>query len=146
MGTITIDSGAMRTEPKTGLTTMERYMIRRFHPVSIFFDCVGLIWFVYFLWQHNWVAAAAVAVVERLASMAIVRGADVTALAGTKLGQLARLHLHPMNLMIQLVGLVGVVWGLWQHETLGILGGLSVVFLGHTFGWPRVDRAFSLNA
>ena len=66
--------------------------------------------------------AVAVAVAERLACIAIVRGADVTALAGTKLGQLALLHLHPMNLMIQLVGLVGVVWGLWQHESLGILG------------------------
>lgn len=128
-----------------GRSWIERYTLRRFHPVSIFFDFVGVTWFVFFLWQHNWQAAIAVAVAERIAAALIVRNADVEALAGTMLGKLGLLHLHPVNATIQILGAVTAAYGVWQHGGLVILAGLSLVFLGHTFGWPKVDRAFTLG-
>lgn len=124
---------------------LERLILRRFHPISILFDTTGVIWVTYFLWQNNWQYALAVIVVERLLAVSIVRRTDLKAMAATPLGKLALLHLHPLNLVVQIVGAAATVWALWTHSTLFILAGLSVLILGHSFGWSQVNPSFSLQ-
>jgi hypothetical protein len=66
-------------------------------------------------------------------------------LSETSMGKIGLLHLHPMNLAIRLVGAVILLYGIWQRSLDLTLGGVSVIFLGHTFGWAKVDPRFARN-
>lgn len=138
-------TGFGRVSEHSEFTFFERMILRRFHPISLFFDMTGLIWVTYFLWQNQWQNALIVIVAERLLATSIVWRIDLKAMAETSLGKLGLLHLHPINLMVQIVGAAGTVWALWTHSTLYILAGLSVIILGHTFGWSEVNPSFSLR-
>jgi hypothetical protein len=63
----------------------------------------------------------------------------VRVLAQTVLGRLGLLHLEGSNLILQVAGLVVLLYGLWSHEVRMLLAGISVILLGHTQGWSRVD-------
>jgi hypothetical protein len=123
----------------------ERYILARTHPASLFLGSAGLIWEVYFLWSGNWMAALAILISERIVSTLIGWRSNPQAVAETTLGKIAILHLHPVNLVVQLCGLVVSVAGVWLHETQLILGGVSLILVGHVFGWGRVDYRFSLD-
>lgn len=125
---------------------LERMILRRFHPVSLLFDVVGFIWVTYFLWENQWQNALVVVLAERLLAATIVWRVDWEGMAETSLGKLALLHLHPLNLMVQIAGAAVIVWALWNHSTLYLLAGLSILALGHAFGWSGVNEHFSLKA
>jgi len=127
--------------PTTKITGFRRYMVLRAHPISIFWDAATLIWVVYFLWQHWWAYAALLLVVERGFTWIMTQAVDSDALGKTVLGKMALLHLHPVNLTLQLCGVAVAFWGIWAHETIPILSGISLIFLGHTFGWGQVHKA-----
>jgi xanthine/uracil permease len=48
-----------------------------------------------------------------------------------------------MNMSLQMLGLIPVVYGIWAHVPELILLGISLVFAGHTFGWSEVDGRFT---
>lgn len=126
-------------------TFMEKYVLRASHPRSLFIDVVGRMWAVYFLWDQNWRAALAIFLIFRLVSFAAVWNINIKNFADTLLGKIGLLHIHPINLATQLAGSVILLYGVWQHSTDLILGGTSLVFLGHLFGWSNVDYRFSDN-
>lgn len=117
----------------------ERLILRRFHPRSVFIDTVGLVWFTFYFWSHDWQAALAVAVITRLVAFLSVMNINTDLFAETVLGKVALLHLNPFNFIIQLTGTIILLVGLWDHTTEVILGGVSVILLGHVFGWAKVD-------
>ncbi|MGZ3710274.1 MAG: hypothetical protein ACXWQO_19100 [Bdellovibrionota bacterium] len=116
----------------------QQYAIRRFHPRRILMDAASLPWVVYFLWLHNWASALIIGLAAAVIGVLATNTVDAEKYSRTILGRLALLHLHPTNLIVQAVGLVAMVWALWTHSTLGILGALSVIFLGHMVGWDDV--------
>ncbi|MGZ3742647.1 MAG: hypothetical protein ACXWRE_01935 [Pseudobdellovibrionaceae bacterium] len=116
-----------------------RYALRRFHPKSIFVDIVAMIWFTYFFWNHEWKSAVAVVIIGRVVALLLTMKIDTQAFAETFLGKMALLHLNIANMLIQIFGIIITFYGLWQHSTEFILGGVSVIFLGHLFGWEEVD-------
>lgn len=120
----------------------KRYFIRRFHPRSIFVDVAAGIWFVYFFWHHDWVSAVAIVIIGRVASMLLTMRVDTDAFVETFLGKMALLHLNPANMIIQIIGLVVALYGVWVRSTEAILAGSSLVFLGHIFGWGKVDPRY----
>lgn len=122
------------------LNLIESLAVRRSHPRSLFINSVGALWMVYFLVQQDWVMALSVLVFFRALAYVSVWKCDPQLLAQTTLGKIALLHLHPVNLVVQVAGVIPFVYGLWQRNTELILGGFSVVLLGHSFGWSRVDR------
>lgn len=122
-----------------GLSWLQRSFLRRFHPRSIFMDVVGFIWFTYFFWIHDWKSAIAIVIVERIIAFFSVAHVDVEAFSDTSLGRIGLLHLHPANFAIQIFGSIILLYGIWQHATEVILGGVSLIFLGHIFGWAKVD-------
>jgi len=79
--------------------------------------------------------------VERGFTWIMTQAVNSDALAKTALGKMALLHLHPVNLSLQLAGVAVAVWGIWAHETIPILSGTSLILLGHTFGWGHIHRA-----
>lgn len=120
----------------------KKYFLRRFHPRSIFIDIVGFIWFTYYFWNHDWKAAIAIVIVERIIASFSVANIDFKRFSETALGKIGMLHLHPANFAIQLFGAIILLYGIWQHNTEVILGGVSLVFLGHVFGWSKVDPRY----
>lgn len=131
---------------RAGFSWLERMALKRLHPVSIFIDVVAWIWGVYLLAMHNWSAALTIIILARLAALIVVRGLDLQSMADTTLGKIALLHLHPVNMIMQIVGALALLWGVWIQMTVTILTGISLIFLGHVFGWSKVDSRYSLQA
>lgn len=119
------------------LTPLQKYMVRRFHPRRIFIDMAALPWSIYFLWQHDWPLALAVAVVGGILGLVATADIDAERYSRTLMGKMAFLHLEPANVVVQLIGIAGAVWAIWAHSATGILGSLSVIFLGHLAGWDE---------
>ena len=127
------------------LDGIERYVIRHAHPISLYFEMVGLIWLVFFLWSHLWKEAVAVYLSARMVGLLAVYRADVRALAQTVLGKIALLHLHGINFFVQRLGSAVALYGVWLHDVRTILTGVSLVFLGHIQGWAAVDGRFEIK-
>lgn len=126
-------------------STLERMMLRRVHPVSIICDIVAVMWTVYFIWEHNWIAALASAIVGRAVAIAATWRLDFNEMAATVWGKIALLHLNPQNLLLQVAGGLIWIWGMWQHSTQIILSGLSLLAVGHIFGWSKVHKSLKLG-
>jgi hypothetical protein len=139
MATNILKSSPAPTVGEHDFSWAEVYALRRFHPRSIFIGTAGFIWFIYYLWNHDWRTALAVAVITRVIAFASVMSINTDLYGETLLGRIALLHLNPWNLIIQLGGTLAILYGVWEHSTELILGGLSAVFLGHIFGWSKVD-------
>lgn len=129
-------------EAPVGFTVMQRYMLRRFHPRSLMVEIVSSIWAVYFFGQHQWLAALIAIAVGRLIGNLLGSQMDYQEMSSTVWGKIALLHLHPMNYSIQFVGAIVAFYGIWVNATLPILSGLSIIFLGHLWGWQKVSRSF----
>ena len=123
------------------MTYMERMVIRRGHPKHIIVGIVGFLWFVYFLWQHDWTWALAVAVLSVVMGRLLTSGTKDESLAPTLLGKIMLLHLHPMNLSVQIAGFAVLLYGIWFHSTIYIMLATSIVLLGHMWGWHKVNEA-----
>jgi hypothetical protein len=94
------------------MTYMERMVIRRGHPKHIIVGVVGFLWLVYFLWQHDWTWAFAVAVLSAVMGMLATSGTKGETLAPTLWGKIMLLHLHPMNLSVQIAGFALLFYGM----------------------------------
>ena len=123
------------------MTYMERMVIRRGHPKHIIVGIVGFLWFVYFLWQHDWKWALSTAVLSAVVGRLATSGTKDETLASTLLGRIMLLHLHPMNLCVQIAGFALLFYGIWFHSTVYIMVATSIVMLGHMWGWHRVNEA-----
>jgi hypothetical protein len=40
-----------------------------------------------------------------------------------------------------MVGFALLLYGLWMHSTIDIMAATSIIFLGHMWGWHRVNEA-----
>src|SRR5689334_13965077 len=92
-------------ESESDFSFMEKMVFRRFQPQSILIDLVGMTWFTYFFWSHQWAQAIAVILFSRLLALTIVRKPNYSLMAETTWGKVALLHLHPANVFIQVGGL-----------------------------------------
>lgn len=146
MNSLEVSERELKVVPRREVFSfVERYMLRKFHPRKIFFDMIGSIWAVYFLWNHEWQKALAAAVILSSAGLFSVWNADFRKLAQTPLGRLALLHLRPANFAIQMAGAVLGLYGIWIHSTEVILISLSVILAGHLSGWAKFDSRFALG-
>lgn len=135
-------------ERVTGLRTqdftwLQRLTLRLFHPRAVFIEMAGLIWSVYFLWTDDWRLALGTYIGTIAIALLAVSDTDPVKISKTVMGRLALLHLRPTNLVLRTGGFMFLIYGLWQHLPEFILTGLSVILLGHVFGWSQVHRAFA---
>lgn len=124
---------------------MERYVVRSSHPVSLYFQAIGSMWFIFFFWNHLWVEALLSYVICRFIGALAVSRADPRSLSQGLLGRLALLHLHGSNFIVQLAGMIVLLYGVWMHETRVLLTGITLILVGHVQGWDRVDPRLKTN-
>lgn len=124
---------------------MEKCMIKRFHPISIFIQTIGFAWLVYYLWLNNWKMALASLLITTGISFLVIQNVNIQMLSETVLGRLALLHLNLVNLLVQMIGTVLFLYGTWMHSTQQMLCGFSIILLGHLCGWSKFDSRFSLK-
>lgn len=141
----TIQQNKFIPKASDSFTMSETYILRRGHPRRIAVDLAALPWVVLALWRNDWVSAIVIVVLGGTLSLLAVRGIDPVKMADTTLGKIALMHLHPWNLALQTVGLFPLVYGLWIHSTEYILAGLSLIVLGHMWGWEKVDPRLELT-
>ena len=123
------------------MTILERIFIRRWHPRWIIPDIVGAIWGFYFLWVHNWELALAAILLSGAVGAFLTLGMHEERLAETTLGRIILLHLHPVNLSVQIAGIALLVYSVWIHSPVYIVVAISTILIGHMWGWNKVSEA-----
>ena len=123
------------------MTFLERSIVRSGHPRRIIVGMITLMWVLYSLWFHLWTWAAAALVVGVALGALATKGMLVDEIAQTVLGKILLLHLHPVNVALQTFGLAVLLYGFWMHSIVLMLLAVSVILLGHMFGWHKVNHA-----
>lgn len=129
----------------THLNVLQKYVLLRAHPRRAFLDTIAVMWEAYFLWNKNWQAALGIFLVMNTIGIILGRKVNYEAMANTVLGKLALLHTQPMNLLLQLSGAAFLVYGLLLREGLTIMAGVSLILLGHFYGWSRVHPSLKMR-
>lgn len=120
------------------MNTLQKLMLEHLHPAKFILETIGTVWAVYFLWNQNWLWAAIFGLGLPLASTLMVWNKKLPDLR-TGYAKLALIHAHPLNLTLHIVGGAVALYGVWMHETITILVGVSIILLGHIWGWKMVD-------
>jgi len=121
---------------------LERYALMRFHPRKIILDVIGVIWATYFLYVGIWQGAVVTIFIFVVLGLFMVRNANLKGLSETIWGRLAIMHVHPINVAIKIIAVIILIVGIWRHSVEHILIGISLIFLGHFFGWSKVHPVF----
>jgi len=132
-------------EESIHLNMIQKYALLRAHPRRIFLDSAALMWEVYFLWQGNWQVALGIFAVMNTVGLMAVRKTNFGSLAQTTWGKIALLHLNPMNLILQLTGAAMAVYGLLIQDTLTILSSITLILVGHFYGWSKVHTSLKMR-
>ncbi len=119
---------------------MERYFLTMAYPRKLVFNLIGLIWSIYFLWNQDWVSSLAVYVSFDVLGFYFSRKIDLELMSETTLGKIGLMHMHPINITFNVIGIVFLINGIWNHYFLTNLVGISLVILGHFFGWSKVHE------
>ncbi len=51
------------------------------------------------------------------------------------------LHLHPVNLLVQVLGGCLLIYAVWMHSAVYIMAASSIILIGHLWGWHKVNEA-----
>jgi hypothetical protein len=123
------------------MTILERTFIRRGHPRWLILGMVGAIWAFYFLWLHNWASALVAIFVSGILGTLLTGRMNEERLAQTTLGKIMLLHLHPVNLAVQIAGFALLVYSVWIHSAMYMMVAISAILIGHMWGWSKVSEA-----
>ena len=122
------------------MSYFEREVLHYAHPKQMILRMVGAIWGLYFLWLHNWVGVLAVIAAGEILGRILSRGMNEEGMAQTIWGKIMLIHLHPVNLLVQIVGGIVLVYGVWIHSFIWIMVAMSVVLIVHMWGWNKVSE------
>ena len=112
-----------------------RLMLLHAHPAKFIAEILGAIWSAYFLWQHNWIGAVIVSVVGFLLSTLLVWKQPIDQLKTTSLGKFMAVYSTPSNFLLYNLSALPVIYGLWLHDSVFILIGISILLLPHLWAW-----------
>lgn len=115
---------------------VRRYMLQHAHPMKFAAEMLGLMWCVYFLWNHSWKGAVFVALASFLLSTLLLwRKKHYEYLAATSLGRIILIYTTPLNFLLYNLSALPFGYGLWRHNSVFILIGVSLILLPHLWGW-----------
>lgn len=122
---------------------LKKFALLRFHPRSIIINTAVFCWFIYYLWIQDIESAVSIAIFGRIVSLLAVMYANPDQIAKTTLGKIGLLHLNPYNLFTQIIGFVVLFFGVWEHHAEIILAGISLILVGHIYGWEKVTHQWA---
>jgi hypothetical protein len=123
------------------MTFFERHILRHGHPRHMIVGALTTVWTSYFFWQHEFVYGISVLGGGLIIARLVTWGMHEEELANTTLGKILLLHLHPMNVLLQTLGVFILFVGFWEHSSMYLMFGTSLILLGHMWGWHKVHQA-----
>lgn len=123
------------------MTFFERSVVRSGHPRRIIVGVITLMWVLYSLWLHLWGWAVVALIVGVAFGLLVTAGMNVEELKQTILGKILLLHLHPVNVALQAWGFAVLLYAFWIHSAVHMPLAISVILVGHMFGWHKVSHA-----
>src|SRR4051812_45803555 len=110
-----------------------RYMLQHAHPMKFTAEVLGVMWSVYFLWRHQWILAAiAASVLFFVSTLLLWRSRKrLDRLAGTPLGKMMLVYAAPTAFAMYNLSAFPAVYGVWTHQPLFILVGISMLLAPH---------------
>lgn len=115
-------------------------MLQHLHPTKFILELIGIMWATYFLWQQNWLWAVVAGFGLPILGSILTWRVNTDQLRKSSYARLVLIHAHPLNILLHIVGAAITVYGLWNHQTLVILSGISVLILGHVWGWKSANK------
>lgn len=112
-------------------------MVQHAHPTKLILDVIAYLWGIYFFSLNELLPGLVVLFGVGGLGTFLTRNIDKAALARTTLGRFFLVSSHPANISIQLLGYVLVSYGSWVHLSVPILSGVTLVLMGHLWGWDR---------
>ena len=100
-------------------------MLQHAHPMKFVAELLGIAWAIYFLWNHNWVAAIITSLSFFLGSTLALWNKPIDHLTDTTLGRAMLVYAKPLNFLVYNISVVPVVYGLWTHDGIYILAGYT---------------------
>lgn len=126
---------SMGYRPVVGYSVYKRLALNHAHPTKFLLDLTGFIWALYFMWQNNFAAAIFFGFGFAAVGSLLTLNANTEELSKTALGKYVVARLHPANTLFQVIGYVVLLAGTWTHEGWMIFSGLTLIILGHLWGW-----------
>jgi hypothetical protein len=112
------------------MTLAEKYLYHQIHPLKLTADWAAGLGCLYPLWQHDLLWGLLVLLVPPpLASLLIVRFADVERLKRSAFGRYIEHYMTRAAEAVRLIGMVIMAAGAWFHSPVAILVGLLLIVL-----------------
>jgi len=54
-------------------------------------------------------------------------------------------HSNPINLFLNVIGLVPLIAGIWAHSTELVLVAFSIIIAGHFYGWDEIHSSLKIH-
>jgi hypothetical protein len=117
------------------MTNREKRLYHQLHPAKLLVDWGAGLFSLYPLWRHQLVAGMAVMLVPPVvASILVMRFADLEPYARSRLGQYLARSMTRLTEAIRLAGMAVMALGAWYQEWLLIGAGLLVIAAGWSLG------------
>src|SRR5712691_8409906 len=105
------------------------YLLQHAHPAKFVAEILGIILGTYFLWIHFWIGAVIGGALLFLGSTIALWNKPIEYLAETTLGKIMLVYATPPNFVIYNLSALPVIYGLWMHQGLYVVGGYSLLLL-----------------
>jgi hypothetical protein len=123
------------------MSFIQRHMLRHAHPRHLIVGIVTMVWSSYFFWVNDLTTALAILIAGIIIARFVTLGMNEDRVANTLIGKILLLHLHPMNMFLQGIGFLLLMAGLWVHSAMYIMTAVSLILVGHMWGWHKVNEA-----
>jgi hypothetical protein len=114
-------------------------MVLHAHPTKFTAEILGIIWSVYFLWNQNWIGAVVASLLGFLGSTFLVWREPIDHLPETRLGKVMAVYGKPFNFFLYNISALPVIYGLWNHQALSIMVGVSIMLSPHLWAWKSTN-------
>jgi hypothetical protein len=140
MATEVLTAPAVTVSSKTPeeLGWFSKLIVRRVYPTNLVLRIVAFMWALYLLAQHQWIEAIVVAIVLDAVGALSARKLDPQLASRTRLGKCLLLFLKPQYLILYVIGVLALLYGVWMHDTVTTLAGVSLMLFGQMFVWSKV--------
>jgi hypothetical protein len=110
------------------MTPPEKYLYHQIHPVKLLTDWSAGLLSLYFFWRHDFVAAAAIALIPAIfVSWMLIRFANLERQRASRFGHYVQRYMMRTMEALRLVGYIIMAAGAWYHAPRGIGLGLFVI-------------------